>query len=59
MAEATIHLPDMMQRVTLHVTVTGQRRVAIRVWLGSKLILLAARIMGCGIEITTDTKTAP
>jgi hypothetical protein len=38
--------------VTLEVTVKGARERAIRTWLGAKVMLLAAWIFGCSIDIT-------
>ena len=51
MAQAVIHAPDLMRRMTLNVKVTGKGVLAIRLWVGTRLILLAAHVMGCGIEI--------
>lgn len=51
MAQANIHIPDEMRRITLKVRITGRRRSALRVWLGCKIITLASVIMGTGLEI--------
>lgn len=56
MAEAVIHLPDVIHMVTLKAKITGDRAFALRIWLGCKVMALAALIIGCGIEIDTDGK---
>lgn len=55
MAAATVHLPELMQRVTLSVRITGKRRLAARLWIGSRILRLACVVMGCNAEITDDT----
>ena len=45
-----INVANAMQDVTLNVDLKGLRILRVRVWLGAKLIILAARIMGCGIQ---------
>lgn len=45
------------KNVTMHVEVIGVRALRVRIWLAAKLIRLAARIAGVGIEfkgIDTD-----
>lgn len=55
MAAATVHLPDVMGRVTLSVHVTGKRRLAVRLWIGARVLWLACVIMGCNVEMADDT----
>lgn len=58
MAElGTIRMPmsSAAKRVTLSVKLTGRTRFAIRLWCGVHLIKLAARIIGCGVEISLPT----
>lgn len=44
-------MPKAVRGVTIDVAVTGVKRTRIRIWLGCKLMLLAAFIMGCNIEV--------
>lgn len=46
-----LHLPNLTRRITLHMVITGQRQFAIRMWIGRKLLILAAAVIGCGVEI--------
>ena len=39
--------------MTVHISMTGIRWFKLRLWIGSRLIKLAASIIGCGIEIKT------
>jgi hypothetical protein len=52
----TFHIKKVMKEngAKLVVKLKGTRRLAIRIWIGSKLIKLAAPIMWCGIEITDE-----
>lgn len=49
--KANVHVPSLMNAVTMNVTLTGVREWRIRLWLGVKLITLAARVIGCGIVV--------
>jgi hypothetical protein len=49
--KAEVSMPALMRQSTLQAVVTGVRRTKIRIWLGSKLLVLAAAVMGCGIEV--------
>jgi len=49
--KAEIPMPQMMRQITLEVAVTGMRRTNLRVWLGCKLMIFAAFVMGCQIEV--------
>lgn len=42
---------ELMNHVTLEVTVSGQREHKIRAWCGTKLMALAAWVLGCHIEV--------
>jgi len=55
MAAATVHLPDVMPRLTLSVRVTGRRRLAARLWIGARVLWLACVIMGCNVELADET----
>ena len=58
MASTNLTLPvsDVLRRCTLNVRVrlTGLRIFALRVWLGTRLIRLAALVLGCNIAIETE-----
>ncbi|UZW54964.1 hypothetical protein NUH86_16035 [Sphingobium sp. JS3065] len=49
--KADITMPKVMSQVTIEATVTGVRRTRIRIWLGCKVMMLAAAIMGCNVEM--------
>ena len=53
--EYDISAATVMKRVTMAVSirVTGLSLLRIRVWFACQLLSLAARIAGCGIEVTT------
>jgi hypothetical protein len=46
-----IHMPSLMREVTMQLRVTGQTSASVRIWIGAKLIALAAWIMGTCIEL--------
>lgn len=53
----SISAVDMMKNVTLEVTVTKGKQLAIRMWLGIHLIKLAAWVMNIGnIQITEQAR---
>lgn len=56
MAEARVHMPDVMSGLTMQVRITGMAIMKLRLWLGLQTLKLAARIMGCGIEISLDDR---
>ena len=51
MATIELSMTETMQDVSLHVVVTDQREASVRMWIGTWLIRLAARVMGCGIDV--------
>jgi hypothetical protein len=55
MASTSMNLPASaaMRNVTMNVRVTGLRTLRVRMWFAGKLLLLAAWVAGCGIEIDT------
>lgn len=52
----SMHMPDLVRQITLHVKVTGQRRTSIRFRIGCQVLKFAAVVMGCGIEVQIDDK---
>lgn len=48
---AEISMPKIMHEITIEATVTGVRRSRLRIWLGSKGMMLAAAVMGCNVEV--------
>jgi hypothetical protein len=54
MAENIIDLRDTMQSVEMTVRIKHERETRWRIWLGAKVIILAAWIMGCNIVIERD-----
>ena len=47
-----VNMRDAMRRTTLHVKIraTGQREMAVRVFVATRLIRLAALVLGCGVS---------
>ena len=54
-SEMKVPASQIMQALTLNITVTGMRGLAVRIWAGRWLIRLAARVMGCGIKIEDES----
>lgn len=44
------------KNITLIVNVKTSRQFLVRKWIAGQLIKLAARILGCGIEINTENE---
>lgn len=42
------------KQLTVHVRVTGMRRVRVRLWLGARIIRFGAWVMGTRSEISVD-----
>lgn len=55
MAKAEVSLPKIMRGVTLEVVVIGVKRTQVRIWLGCKIMILAAMIMGCTIKVEMES----
>ena len=51
MARLTIEARDIIATTTAHVAIRGARVAKFRVWLATKLFLVAARIGGFGCEV--------
>jgi hypothetical protein len=49
--KAEISMPKMMRSITIQAVVTGERRTRLRIWLGSKIMMIAAAVMGCNVEV--------
>lgn len=49
--KAEVDAVDMMRRATMHVRIKRDRELAWRLWLGTRLIMLAALVMNCNIEV--------
>jgi len=54
--KAEIHMMHIIKTTTMNVTVKERKQFKLRFWLGCKLIILAAYIIGTKIEITTTGK---
>jgi hypothetical protein len=52
MAENIVDMREVMNRVTMKVEIKLKhgREMKRRAWLGTKLLILAAWVMGCGIK---------
>jgi len=51
MADADVNINSLMPQVTMYVAVSGMREFSIRKWLAVRCLKLAAKMLGCGIEI--------
>tara|TARA_R110002072_G_scaffold38314_4_gene110910 strand:+ start:16118 stop:16303 length:186 start_codon:yes stop_codon:yes gene_type:complete len=51
-SEIKIPIAASVSELTLSVRLTGLRVWRARLWLGSKVLMLGAAIIGCSIEIT-------
>lgn len=49
--KAEISVPKLTRQITIEAVVTGVRRTRLRVWLGCKLLMLAAAVMGCNVDV--------
>jgi hypothetical protein len=56
MRSADIPMRDIVKGLTVTVRITGTRVFKFRMWLGSKLLRLAAIVIGigCDVEIAVD-----
>lgn len=59
--KGTIDAVKCMRRMTMTVRfqVSREKELALRVWIGCKLIQLAARVMNCGLEFKTVAASPP
>lgn len=56
MATMELSMTETMKNVSLHVVVTDKREASARMWFGTRLIKLAARVMGCGVDVEVRAK---
>ncbi|AHE55907.1 hypothetical protein [Sphingomonas sanxanigenens] len=42
---------DAMRGLTLRAEVTGLKRLAVRAWIGTRILMLAAIMFGCRVEV--------
>ena len=54
--DARFPMSHVMQRVTMHVRITDRRRFAVRTWVAIQLMRLAARVLGCNIDVNIEQK---
>ena len=60
--EGSVNVNQVMRNVTMTITLRGVKTFKFRLWLGGKLLALAGRVIGCGIQIEneiTPVKTTP
>jgi hypothetical protein len=46
-----VPLSDLTKGLTLQLVLTGVWRMRFRLWLGTKLLRLAAAVIGCKVEV--------
>ncbi len=54
MTAISVNAQEAAQRITLHVRIHGVQTLRLRTWLGTHIIRLGARVIGCGIVIEQD-----
>ena len=54
--EISINANQMASSLTLKIRIEGLKLFRFRVWLGSKVLILGAAIIGCGIQIHDQKK---
>lgn len=53
-----INLAGGLRQASVMLKAVGVRRFCVRLWLGRKVLWLAASILGCGFTIDDDTRKA-
>ncbi len=48
--DANVSMPKIMRSVTLRVNLRGVKSWRLRLWVGTRLLKLAALVIGCGIR---------
>ncbi len=58
MANSGMNVPmsDLMRRMTVNVTITGLTVARWRLWMGTHIIRLAVRVIGCGLKIELTSR---
>jgi hypothetical protein len=51
---ANLNVQDAVRELTMEVTLTGVKRFQFRLWLAKPLLRLAAKIIGCKIDIKNE-----
>ncbi len=54
--KAEVDAVNMMRQVTLHIRIKRDKELGFRLWLGARLIALAALVLNCQIEIEKIAK---
>jgi hypothetical protein len=53
----TVPASQLVGDVTMMINVSGVRAAQVRLWIGLRLIRLAARIIGCRLEVDGEVKS--
>lgn len=53
-----VDMRAVMRRVTMAVTVRREREMRVRTWFAVRLIKMAARILGCDVEVNVPAVVA-
>ena len=51
MSETVFNAQELVSQLTMTVRITGMRSFRIKRWLAVRLLWLATRILGCGLEV--------
>ncbi|AHE56013.1 hypothetical protein [Sphingomonas sanxanigenens] len=51
MSQIKVNPADAMRGLTLTTKLTGMKRLAVRIWIGTRILMLAAMVFGCRVEV--------
>lgn len=57
MAHTYIDVNKLVSQVALKIEIRGARRLRFRLWLGAKIMALAAWVMGADTSVTVTSET--
>lgn len=52
---ADINAHGLLRHTTMKVRIVGLRTFKARIWLGTKLFVLGAWVLGCGVNVETES----
>lgn len=57
-AVVKIQAASLTKTLKVRIVLSGMQMLQVRFWLGSVLLRLGARVLGCGVEILPQTEPA-
>lgn len=55
-SSVSVPMSAAMASLTINVRITGMKVARARLWLGTRVMMLAAVVIGCGIEFDAKSK---